>query len=396
MTNRLYYTDAYRTTFSASVVDRSNDGLRVYLDETAFYPTSGGQPHDIGLLGSVTVVDVVDENDRIAHVLSSPLDAARVRLDGLIDWNRRFDHMQQHTGQHLLSAVFDDLFGAKTLSVHFGPDYSTLDIDAESISRSQLVNAEERANAFVAEARPVAVTFEDSAGAGGLRKASDRAGTLRIVSIADVDRSACGGTHVRSTAEIGPVLLRSIEKVRKSTRIEFVCGMRAVRRARRDFEALTSIGASLSASADDAASLVAAQSERLKEGDSARKKLEKDLAAFRARERYDAASADANGVRTIVIRDASSIDELRVLAQAAFALPKVVVVGALTNPPSVLLASSEDSGVDSGKILKERLNAVGGRGGGSPRLAQGSVPDAAALESVVASLVNRAGPGASS
>jgi alanyl-tRNA synthetase len=153
MTNRLYYTDAYRTTFSASVVDRSDDGLRVYLDETAFYPTSGGQPHDIGLLGSVTVVDVVDEDDRIAHVLSSPLDAARVRLDGLIDWNRRFDHMQQHTGQPLLSAVFDDLFGAKTLSVHFGPDYSTLDVDAESISRSQLVAAEERANAFVAEAR---------------------------------------------------------------------------------------------------------------------------------------------------------------------------------------------------------------------------------------------------
>jgi alanyl-tRNA synthetase len=389
MTNRLYYTDAYRTTFSASVVERSDDGLRVYLDETAFYPTSGGQPHDTGLLGSVTVVDVVDEDDRIAHVLSSPLDAARVRLDGLIDWNRRFDHMQQHTGQHLLSAVFDDLFGAKTLSVHFGPDYSTLDVDAESISRSQLVAAEERANAFVAEARPVAVTFEDSAGAGGLRKASDRAGTLRIVSIADVDRSACGGTHVRSTAEIGPVLLRSVEKVRKSTRIEFVCGTRAVRRARRDFESLTSIGASLSASLDDAASLVAAQSERLKEGDSARKKLEKDLAAFRARERYDAAAPDANGVRTIVVRDASSIDELRVLAQAAFALPKVVVVGALTNPPSVLLASSEDSGIDAGKILKERLTAAGGRGGGSPRLAQGSVPDAAALESVVASLVNR-------
>jgi alanyl-tRNA synthetase len=297
--------------------------------------------------------------------------------------------MQQHTGQHLLSAVFDDLFGAKTLSVHFGPDYSTLDVDAESISRSQLVAAEERANALVAEGRPVAVSFEDAAGASGLRKASDRAGTLRIVSIADVDRSACGGTHVRSTAEIGPVLLRSVEKVRKSTRVEFVCGMRAVRRARRDFESLTSIGASLSASLDDAASLVAGQSERLKEGDNARKKLEKDLAAFRVRERYDASGADANGVRTIVVRDAGSIDELRVFAQAAFALPKVVMVGALTNPFSVLLASSEDSGVDAGKILKERLTAAGGRGGGSPRLAQGSVPDAAALESVVASLVNR-------
>jgi alanyl-tRNA synthetase len=335
------------------------------------------------------VVDVVDEDDRIAHVLSSPLDGTRLRVDGLIDWKRRFDHMQQHTGQHLLSAVFDDLFDAKTLSVHFGPDYSTLDVDAESISRDQLVAAEERANALVAEGRPVAVTFEDAAGAGGLRKASDRGGTLRIVSIADVDRSACGGTHVRSTSEIGPVLLRSVERVRKSTRIEFVCGLRAVRRARRDFESLASIGASLSASGDDAASLVAAQSERLKEGDSARKKLERDLANYRVRERYDAASADASGVRTIVIRDAGSIDELRALAQAAFGLPKVVVVGALTNPPSVLFASSEDSGVDAGKILKAQLASAGGRGGGSPRLAQGSVPDAGTLESVVASLVNR-------
>jgi len=389
MTNRLYYTDAYRTTFSASVVDRSDDGLRIYLDETAFYPTSGGQPHDRGLLGSMTVVDVVDEEDRIAHVLSLPLDAARTRLDGLIDWNRRFDHMQQHTGQHLLSAVFEDLFGAKTLSVHFGPDYSTLDVDAESISRTQLVAGGERANAIVAEGRPVSVTFEDSAAASGLRKAPDRAGTLRIVSIAGIDRSACGGTHVRSTSEIGTVLLRSVEKVRKSTRIEFVCGLRAVRRARKDFESLAAIGASLSASLDDAAGLVAAQSERLKEGDNARKKLEKDLAVFRARERYDAATADASGVRTIVVRDAGSIDELRALAQAAFALPKVVVVGALNSPPSVLVAASEDSGVDAGKILKERLAAAGGRGGGSPRLAQGSVPDLAAIESVVASLVAR-------
>ena len=389
MTNRLYYTDAYRTTFSASVVDRSDDGLRIYLDETAFYPTSGGQPHDRGLLGSMTVVDVVDEEDRIAHVLSLPLDAARTRLDGLIDWNRRFDHMQQHTGQHLLSAVFEDLFGAKTLSVHFGPDYSTLDVDAESISRTQLVAGGERANAIVAEGRPVSVTFEDSAAASGLRKAPDRAGTLRIVSIAGIDRSACGGTHVRSTSEIGTVLLRSVEKVRKSTRIEFVCGLRAVRRARKDFESLAAIGALLSASLDDAAGLVAAQSERLKEGDNARKKLEKDLAVFRARERYDAATADASGVRTIVVRDAGSIDELRALAQAAFALPKVVVVGALNSPPSVLVAASEDSGVDAGKILKERLAAAGGRGGGSPRLAQGSVPDLAAIESVVASLVAR-------
>jgi len=390
MTNRLYYTDAYRTAFTANVVDRSDDGLRVYLDETAFYPTSGGQPHDIGTLDGVSVVDVVDEEDRIAHVLSSPFAAASGPIEGVVDWSRRHDHMQQHTGQHLLSAVFEELLGAKTISVHFGPDYSTLDLDAESVTRDWLVRVEQRANALVAESRPVTVTFEDAASAVGLRKASERSGTLRIVSIADVDRSACGGTHVRSTAEIGAILLRSVEKVRKSTRVEFVCGQRAVSRARRDYEAIVGIATSLSASIDDAASLVSAQSDRLKEADNARKKLEKDLAGYRVRERYDATSADPSGVRTLVIRDAASIDELRALAQAAFALPKVVVVGALTSPPSVLLASSEDSGLDSGKMLKEKLTAAGGRGGGSPRLAQGSVPDRAALDSVVESLITRA------
>jgi alanyl-tRNA synthetase len=285
--------------------------------------------------------------------------------------------------------VFEDLFGAKTLSVHFGPDYSTLDLDAEFVTRDQLMKAERRANELVAEARPVAVTFEDASTAVGLRKASERSGTLRIVSINEVDRSACGGTHVRSTAEIGVILLRSVEKVRKSTRVEFVCGERAVRRARRDYESLVGIAASLSASIDDVQPLVSAQSDRLKEGDNARKKLEKDLAAYRVRERYDATPADANGVRTIVIRDAGSMDELKALAQAAFALLKVVLVGAVANPASVMLASSEDSGVDSGKILKEKLTAAGGRGGGSPRIAQGSLPGPAAVDAVVESLIKR-------
>ncbi|MEO6878436.1 MAG: alanyl-tRNA editing protein, partial [Gemmatimonadaceae bacterium] len=216
MTDRLYYTDAYRTSFSAEIVDRSEDGLRVYLNATAFYPTSGGQLHDLGTLGGVAVVDVVDEDDRIAHVLASPLGAAG-SVHGEIDRARRLDHMQQHTGQHLLSAVFEDLFGYSTVSVHFGPDYSTLDLSAESVTRAQLLAAEARANAVVGENRPVAVTFEDAATAAGLRKASDRQGMLRVVSIDAVDRSACGGTHVRSTAEIGPVLVRSTEKIRKAT-----------------------------------------------------------------------------------------------------------------------------------------------------------------------------------
>jgi alanyl-tRNA synthetase len=391
VTVRHYYADAYRAEFTALVVERSGDGTRVYLDETAFYPTSGGQPHDVGTLGGVEVVDVVDEEERIAHVLAAPLGASEARLVGRIDWARRYDHMQQHTGQHLLSAVFEDLFGAKTVSVHFGPESSTLDLDAESLTRDQLVAAEARANEVVGEARTVVVTFEDAATIQGLRKASDRTGVLRVVSIEGVDRSACGGTHVRSTAEIGTVLVRSSEKVRKTTRVEFVCGRRALRRARRDLEALSAIAGSLSSSLDDAPAVVATQAERLRDADNARKKLDRELSAYRVRERYDATTPDGDGIRTIVVRDATSIDEIRAFAQAAFALPRVVVVGALLAPPSVLLASSEDSGLDAGRVLKEKLAAVGGRGGGSPRLAQGSVPDANAVESVVDALVNRAG-----
>lgn len=388
MTTRLYYTDAYRGEFSATVVERDTDGTRIYLDQTAFYPTSGGQPHDLGTMNGVEIVDVIDEGERIVHVLAAPLPAGDA-VDGRIDWSRRSDLMQQHTGQHLLSAVFEDLFGFKTVSVHFGADSSTLDLDAELVTYQQMLAAESRTNELVAQALPVTVAFEDARAATGLRKASDREGTLRVVSIGDVDRSACGGTHVRSTAEIGAVLLRANEKIRKATRIEFVCGRRAVQRARKDFETLTRIASSLSASLDDAASVVATQAERLKESESARKKAGQDLAGYRARERYDAAPADDTGVKRIVIRDAASMDDARAIAQAAFALPKVVVIGAIAAPPSILVAASEDSGVDAGKVLKAALAEVGGRGGGSPRLAQGSVPDTSSLERAVEQLIDR-------
>ncbi|HEX7021073.1 MAG TPA: DHHA1 domain-containing protein [Gemmatimonadaceae bacterium] len=382
-TERLYYDDAYLTAFSARVTDRSADGTRVYLDRTAFYPTSGGQPHDLGLVSGVRVLDVVDEDDRIAHVLAEPLRSTDV-ADGVIDWARRFDHMQQHTGQHLLSAVFETLFACGTLSVHFGDDHSTLDLGAESLSREQLVLAEERANEIVTENRPVTIAYEDAASAAGLRKASAREGTLRVVSIADLDRSACGGTHVRSTGEIGSVVLRSTERVRKSTRVEFLCGTRAVRRARRDFEALTRIANAFSVALDDAPAAVVAQAERTRELEGARKKLEKQLAEHRARALYAAAAVGSNGVRTIVLRDfGETMDDLRMLALALASMPKVVTLGRIASPASVLLATSEDSGVDAGRVLGEALSLVGGKGGGSPRIAQGSVPDMNAAEAVV-------------
>src|SRR3954463_15264841 len=174
MTSRLYYTNAYVTAFDARIVELADDGRRVYMDQSAFYPASGGQPFDLGSLGGAPIADVIDEDTRVAHVLARPL-TGRVGdvVHGEVDWRRRFDHMQQHTGQHLLSAVFADLFALKTASVHFGDQYSTLDLEADSLGAEKLAKAERRANEVIAENRPVTVAFENAATAHGLRKASD-------------------------------------------------------------------------------------------------------------------------------------------------------------------------------------------------------------------------------
>ena len=386
-TQRLYYNDSYRTEFEARVVDVADDGRRVYLDQTAFYPTSGGQPHDLGTLAGARITDVIDEGERIAHVVESPVAREGGAVKGAIAWERRFDHMQQHTGQHLLSAVLEELFGYHTVSVHFGRDYSSLDLDVEAVSAERIVEAETRANAIVAQNRAVTTSFEDAAQATGLRKESGRTGILRIVSIAELDRSACGGTHVRATGEIGAVLVRKVERVRKSARLEFVCGLRAVRRARADFESLTRIAGALSASLDDTPALVAAQSEQLRAAENDRRRMERELAGYRAKALYDAAPADARNLH-VVRQDAASMDELRTLAQATIALPRAVLVGTIGEPPSLLLATAEDTGLDAGRLLREGVTRVGGRGGGSSRIAQGSVPDAGRLTEAVASVLS--------
>ena len=386
MTSRLYYTDAYVTAFDGRITDVSADGQRVYLDQTAFYPTSGGQPYDVGSLGDSQVADVVDEDERVAHVLTAPLSGHAIgdTVRGTIDWARRFDHMQQHTGQHLLSAVFADLFGYETVSVHFGAERSSLDLGVGAIDAAQLGDAERRANEIVWQNRPVSVGFEDASTAAGLRKLPPRAGTLRIVTIAELDRSACGGTHVRATGEIGAITLRGMERIRKQTRVEFLCGVRVVRQARADFEALSAIALSVKASLTEAPALVAAQSAELRDTAAARKRLEGELAVHQARALYDMTAATSGGVRVAVLRrDGGSLEEIRPFAQAFAALPKTVFVAAVLSPPTVLVAAADDAGVDAGKLLKPALAAAGGRGGGSPRLAQGTVPNADALEDAV-------------
>ena len=386
ITTRLFDQDAYLTEFLAHIVDRSEDGRRLYLDRTAFYPASGGQPHDTGTISGVPVVELIDEERRIAHITASPVEGVEVACR--IDWARRFDHMQQHSGQHLLSAVLLELCAAETVSFHLGSEVSTIDAAVEALTAEQVLEVEERANLRVTENRPVTVTHEPAHEAKDLRKPSDREGLLRIVSIEGLDRSACGGTHVRATGEIGPVLLRKTEKVRGSLRLEFLCGLRAVRRARRDFDALARIARVFSSTLDDAPELAAAQHEALQAAGKAHRRASAEAAGYRGREKYGSTEPGADGLRRALVRLPSGAvdEELRALAEGFTAQPKAMLVALIESPPTVLLAVSGDLGLNAGATLKTLLGKHAGRGGGSARLAQGSLPSREALEALLSEI----------
>ena len=382
MTERLYYHDSYLTEFRARVVDvmpddTSPDRLRVYLDRTAFYPTSGGQPFDLGELGGLPVVEVADEGERIAHVVAGAL--AETEVAARIDRERRFDHMQQHTGQHLLSAVLIELFDAPTVSFHLGAEACTIDV-ARALEPEQIRLAEQRANQIVFENRTVTISFQESSENLDLRKPTGREGLVRIISIENLDRSACGGTHVRATGEIGPILIRKLDRIRGNQRIEFLCGGRAIARARADFEALSAIARGFSSPLDETAALVQAQREKLQESERVRRKLSAELAQASGRALYAEAVAGADGIRRGVRRVEALSEDSRVEAQSFIGSGSAVYAALAQTPPAILLAASKDSGVNCGEVLKRLLAAAGGRGGGSTTLAQGSLPSSEALQ----------------
>jgi alanyl-tRNA synthetase len=384
MTERLYYNDSYLIDFEAQVVEADDEGRRVYLDRTAFYPASGGQPHDLGRLNDVPVVEIVDEGDRIAHLLAAPLLAEHAR--GQVDWQRRFDFMQQHTGQHLLSAVFEARFGFKTLSVHFGAETSTVDLETPQITAAQLVEVEAEANRQIALNHPVTVGYEHASAADGLRKPSEREGELRIVSIDGLDRSACGGTHVRTTGEIGCILLRKLDKIRGSVRVEFVCGLRAARRARADFDALSAAARVFSSTIDDVPALAATLQEQAREADKTRRRLASEIAGYKGRELYTQAAVSPGGRRVHFAEFTALDDDVRALCNSFTSQPNAAFVASCSQPPALMLVVSEDSGLHAGNVMKERLAVAGGRGGGNVRMAQGSLPSAEALAAILAEL----------
>jgi alanyl-tRNA synthetase len=242
-TERLYYTDCYLREFEARVLrsEAAPNGFKVYLDRTAFYPTSGGQPTDSGTIAGIQVLEAVDEGDEIAHILRQAPEAEGV--SGKIDWTRRFDHMQQHTGQHILSAAFGRIGGYKTVSFHLGEESSSIDLDSDRLGVRQLEEAEDAANQVVFENRAVRISFQPAGEASRLelRKPTSREGEVRLVEVEGFDLSACGGTHVSRTGAVGLILVRKVERMKGLTRVEFMCGGRAHRQARRDFRVLLNL-----------------------------------------------------------------------------------------------------------------------------------------------------------
>lgn len=374
-TERLYYVDPYLRSFQASLVRTADDRSTVYLDQSAFYPTSGGQPADLGWINGIPVVDVRDEGDWIAHHLQRPLDETG-QVSAELDWLRRYDNMQQHTGQHLLSAVIESLFGFATVSVHMGAQISTVELETPQFSDEQAAAAEVRCGELIAAALPVKITFEDASEAAGLRKASERTGPLRIIEIAGVDRSACGGTHVKSTAELSLIQIRRREKVRNNTRLEFVAGTRALDRVRQDFRIAAELSRACTVTIDDLPAAVSSLRQRLIDAEKDRQRVSLELARRQGVDLYAACSEGAEGIRRTLLTPATLTDEARATAQAFAEGGKAIALVLTTDAPSVLVAAAADSGVHAGNLLKQILAAHGGKGGGSATVAQGSLAGA--------------------
>lgn len=376
MTTRLYYDSPLLTFDAVAIAHDGDDPTRVVLDHTAFYPTSGGQPHDTGLLGGARVVDVIDDEDgdRIIHVCDAPVALGPVH--GQVDAARRHDYTQQHTAQHLVSALAADRLGWSTESVHFGVDHATIEFGSDAAPAEALRVLEEWSNAIVGEALPVTTGYEDADTATGLRKLPVRGGVIRVVTIAGIDRSACGGTHVASTAAIGPVLIRGVEKIRGRVRIGFIAGDRALRHAADREHVLDEVAKAMSCAPGELLELVPKRMAAIKAATDELTVLRREVAKHRVDSMAADAVPDANGTRRVTYTFAPDETETLSLAvKAASRIAGLIFIGLLDGGTAVAVAAHPETGYDAGERLKAALALVGGRGGGSSRVAQGTVAE---------------------
>ena len=391
MTDRLYYKDSYLRAFDANVLSCEPESGRwkVTLDRTAFYPTSGGQPHDTGTLGGVPVVEVVDGEDHaVVHYLSTELPPGPAR--GEIYWPRRLDHMQQHTGQHLLSAVFLELFQFPTVSFHLGRELSTIDLQAPEVVARHLEQAERRTNEIIFEDRVVIVRFgtAEELAEAGIRKKVEREGILRAIEIEGVDRQPCGGTHLARTGQAGLLLIRKLERRRDAWRVEFACGYRALAAARGDFDVLSQAATLLSCGLAAVPGTISKILDERKAQHTASKKLEERLADHEARALLAAAANLPHGRMVAAALDDATPAYLAMLASKITAEANVIAVLASRATGHIVFAQTKGAAsaaaADMNALLREAAKEFGGKGGGAKDFAQGSIPVPAQADALVA------------
>ena len=399
MTERLYYHDSFLREFPATVLEvvpGSRPGI--VLDRTAFYPTSGGQLFDTGSLlsdkGRVRVAEVA-EDDRgcILHFVEGDGLPPGTQIRGEIDGARRRDHMQQHSGQHVLSAAFVRIFGWETISFHMGAESCSIDLSTSSLNAPEIEEAETLANDIVVEDRPVEIRFlsRDEAQRLGLRKIPPaQRDQLRLIDIRDFDLTDCGGTHVLRTGQIGAILLRKAEKVKQGWRLEFVCGDRALRTARRDFRTLTEAAGLVSGHIWELPEQIRKLQANAKTLHKSHKDLLEEVASFHANQLLDQ-TPEHNGRKVMVeVLADRDLEYVKLLAQRVVRQGTAICFFAATvATPAVVFAQSAGQPHHMGALMKEALAALGGRGGGSQDLAQGGPERIDSLHRVLEALAAR-------
>lgn len=392
-TVRLYYRDSYLKEFAARVLDvRPAQGhTEVILDRTAFHPEGGGQPSDLGLLGGLPVVGVVERGGEVIHRVQGP--ALDGEVAGQVDWERRFDFMQQHSGQHILSQAFERAIGVPTVSFHLGLDSSTIDLAVTSLVAEQVDAVEKLANGVVLENRPILVHLVEPSDLARfeLRKATERTEKIRVVEVAEFDAIPCGGTHCRSTGEVGLVKVVRWERRGGNARVEFLCGGRALRDYQEKNRAVVGLAAALSVKDREVPEAVERLRRELSESRCRGEQLRDRLLDYEAKDLLRRAIAVGKAAVVSALLPGYGPEELKRLAARITSRPsRVALLAAGSEKAHLVFARSEDLDVDAGLLLRQVCAPLAGRGGGRPNLAQGGIPESdragAALEAALREL----------
>ncbi|WP_432418809.1 alanyl-tRNA editing protein [Cytobacillus spongiae] len=390
--HKIYYQNPYQSSFTAKVEKVATDEQNrtyVVLSETAFYPTGGGQPHDIGTLNGVPVIGVEEINGEIRHYPSGSLEDGTTEVQGEIDWVRRFDHMQQHAGQHILTAAFIEVFGMETTSFHLGKETCTIDLDIENLTEAEALAVEEKANAIILENRPIETKWVsmDEAGNYPLRKELAVTGNIRLVIIPDYDYNGCGGTHPRSTGEVSAIKILGWEKQRKKIRVQFICGKRIIKQLHLKQQSLVQLSQSVNAPEEELVHAVSRLLEQNKQKDKTIEALNEQLLQGEA-ERY-------LQTNTPIISAAfknRSIQDLQKLAKQVIEADEerfIFFVSENEDKLQFVGAAGKQMNINLKELAAEILPSINGKGGGSPSLIQGGGSKLITGEELICLAVNK-------